>query len=94
MLVEERKLLPGNYESCIVPKPKKGHAGCELAVAGANGNRHMATERYQKIEGKREETFAVVTDRFADWRTAVDCLIEDCGVIIPEGAQPGLFSTL
>jgi hypothetical protein len=47
---------------------------------------HQATERYQQ-SGLREDTYAEPTDRFADLRSAVRCLIEDCGFIEPAGTQ-------
>jgi len=51
---------------------------------------HTATERYQR-SGNREDTFAEVTDRYANLDQAIDCLIEDCGFVVPEEAQGSLF---
>lgn len=51
---------------------------------------HYATERYQD-SGGREDAFAEPTDRYADFRSAVLCLLKDCGFMIPEGSQATLF---
>jgi hypothetical protein len=51
---------------------------------------HHATERYQE-SGAREDAFAEVTDRFADFHAALRCIIEDCGFETPQDAQPSLF---
>lgn len=50
---------------------------------------HHATERYQE-SGTREDAFAEVTDRYADFHTAFYCMLEDCGFEIQD-AQPSLF---
>jgi hypothetical protein len=148
-LVSERKQLPDNYESRVIPKTKRGHAGCELAIVGADGSQfyvavrknlltpidfsvilafhpvgtnkrfhlrryngkshehtnfiekqtfydfhvHYATERYQRIDGKAEESYAEPTSRFADWRAALECMIADCSFVLPRGQDP-LFSSL
>ncbi len=47
---------------------------------------HQATERYQEIECD-EEAFAEPTDRYADFHSALQCLIQDCGFILPEDDQ-------
>ena len=47
---------------------------------------HTATERYQEI-GAREDAFAETTDRFADFQSALHCMFEDCGFVMPEGDQ-------
>lgn len=39
---------------------------------------HYATERYQDI-GLAEDAYAEPTDRFADFNSAVQCLVDDCG---------------
>jgi len=39
---------------------------------------HYATERYQAL-GLDEETYAEETDRYSDFESAVQCLVEDCG---------------
>ncbi len=51
---------------------------------------HQATERYQAI-GTREDAYAEATDRYSDFRSALRCLLEDCGFEHPEGAQKSLF---
>jgi hypothetical protein len=51
---------------------------------------HYATERYQD-SGLREDAFAKVTDRFADFNSALSCMIEDCGFEIPKDPQGHLF---
>ena len=48
---------------------------------------HTATERYQKA-GLREDWYAEVTNRFGDWRTALDCLLAECGFVIPTNDAP------
>ena len=45
---------------------------------------HQATERYQE-SGMREDAFAETTDRYADFHTALRCVLEDCGFGIPDG---------
>jgi hypothetical protein len=39
---------------------------------------HMATERYQEL-GRDEDSYAELTDRYADLDGALDCLLADCG---------------
>lgn len=51
---------------------------------------HQATQRYQE-SGAREDTFAEVTDRFADFNSALRCMFEDCGFDPPQEPQPSLF---
>lgn len=53
---------------------------------------HQATERYQ-ASGNREDTFAEPTDRYADVRGAIDCLIADCSMQLPPEARAPLFET-
>jgi hypothetical protein len=50
---------------------------------------HTATERYQK-SGFDEDHFAQPSDRHFDLRSAIDCLIEDCG-FTPMGRNYSLF---
>jgi len=38
-----------------------------------------------------EEEFAEATDRFSTLDEALHCMFDDCGFILPEGAQMGLF---
>jgi len=47
---------------------------------------HMATERYQQ-SGFDEDAYAEPTSRYADFRGAVRCMIEDCGFVEPSGTQ-------
>jgi len=47
---------------------------------------HMATERYQQ-SGFKEDTYARPTSRYADFRAAIRCLIDDCGFVEPAGTQ-------
>lgn len=51
---------------------------------------HYATERYQD-SGLREDAYAEPTDRFADFEGAVACMIEDCGLVVPEDPQGTLL---
>ena len=51
---------------------------------------HHATERYQE-SGSREDAFAEVTDRYADFQVALRCMLEDCGFETPQDIQPSLF---
>jgi hypothetical protein len=39
---------------------------------------HTATQRYQQ-SGYREDTYAEVTDRYADYHGAIECMLRDCG---------------
>jgi hypothetical protein len=54
---------------------------------------HQATERYQEM-GAREDTFARPTDRFADFRQALSCMLKDCGFEMPPDSQGRLFEEL
>ena len=47
---------------------------------------HEATERYQELGGK-EDGYARPTGRFVDLDGAVDCLIEDCNLVLPPDLQ-------
>ncbi|MGR3293571.1 MAG: hypothetical protein ACUZ9M_06090 [Candidatus Scalindua sp.] len=40
---------------------------------------HFATQRYQD-EGRKEESYAEVTDRYSDIKEALNCLLEDCNI--------------
>jgi len=51
---------------------------------------HQATERYQE-SGAREDTFAELTGRYADFHSALRCMLEDCGFEAPQGSQALLF---
>ena len=52
---------------------------------------HYATERYQRLGGMKEDSFAMATDRYQTLDTAVQCLLDDCGFSSPIGDSP-LFS--
>ena len=54
---------------------------------------HMATERYQALGGK-EESFAEPSDRFADLRGALACLLDDCRFRRPDTPQLSLLEGL
>jgi len=54
---------------------------------------HQATARYQEL-GVDEEEFAEATDRFSTLEEALQCMLKDCGFILPEGAQMGLFEEM
>ena len=47
---------------------------------------HVATERYQQF-GVREDAYAEWTDRYADFRGALNCLIDDANFEISSGPQ-------
>ena len=47
---------------------------------------HEATERYQELGGKADG-YAQSTDRFVDLDGAIDCLIEDCNLVLPPDPQ-------
>jgi len=51
---------------------------------------HMATERYQRL-GMREDSYAEVTDRFADLDSALNCLVGDCMFQMPTNGIMSLF---
>lgn len=51
---------------------------------------HQATQRYQDV-GRKEESFAVPTDRYCDIRSALECMIEDCNIKVESEMQPSLF---
>jgi hypothetical protein len=51
---------------------------------------HIATERYQ-ASGLREDTFASVTDRYADFDGALRTMLRDGGFEIPPKTQTSLF---
>jgi len=51
---------------------------------------HKATERYQEY-GTREDAYAEPTNRFTDFNSALQCMIEDCGFEVPDGIQLPLF---
>lgn len=51
---------------------------------------HIATERYQDF-GAREDGYAELTNRYANFNEALHCMLTDCGFIIPDGSQLTLF---
>ncbi len=51
---------------------------------------HTATERYQELR-MREDTYAELTDRYSELNSALKCLFEDCGFIVPDEKQNLLF---
>jgi hypothetical protein len=51
---------------------------------------HYATARYQ-AHGYREDTYAVVTDRYSSLQGAIQCLIADCSFQLPSTSQFNLF---
>jgi hypothetical protein len=51
---------------------------------------HRATERYQDA-GLREDWFAEPTNRYADFNTAIGCVLKDCGFDVPLNPQAALF---
>ena len=51
---------------------------------------HQATARYQELS-MREDSYATMTDRFADFQGALKCLTKDCNLIVPYDPQGKLF---
>ena len=51
---------------------------------------HFATERYQEI-GTREDGYAETTDRYGDYRSALNCLIKDANIEVPPDRQGDFF---
>jgi hypothetical protein len=51
---------------------------------------HTATERYQD-NGFREDAYAEPTDRFVDLKSAVKCMLRECGFDMPPTPQRGFF---
>lgn len=51
---------------------------------------HQATERYQEM-GPREDSYAEPTDRFAGLDEAFECMIADCGFVVPPQQQGRLL---
>lgn len=47
---------------------------------------HTATQRYQEL-GTREDGYAEPATRYADYHTALGCLLSDCGIDFPVGGQ-------
>lgn len=51
---------------------------------------HLATERYQE-RGYREDAFAIITDKYSNIMGAIECMIRDCKLVLPEQCRRGLF---
>ena len=51
---------------------------------------HQATERYQDL-GMREDSYAEPSDRYADYNSALRCMLEDCGFVAPPASGPVMF---
>jgi hypothetical protein len=51
---------------------------------------HMATVRYQDF-GTREDAYAEPTDRFSDFHSALNCMLEDCGFDVPKDPKKEIF---
>ncbi|MDP2682082.1 MAG: hypothetical protein Q8P28_04630 [Deltaproteobacteria bacterium] len=51
---------------------------------------HLATQRYQE-KGYDEDAYAQASSAYSDIRGAMECLIKDCNIILPEDRQPRLF---
>lgn len=49
---------------------------------------HYATERYQAL-GVDEDGYAEETDRYSDFESAVQCLVDDCGCEFQEQDSTG-----
>ena len=52
---------------------------------------HRATERYQAA-GQREDGYAEVTDRYADYEGAVSCLMKDANLPVARRGDPTQIS--
>jgi hypothetical protein len=51
---------------------------------------HKATERYQE-SGFDEDAFAEPTGRYSDLDGAVECILAECGFVLPPDSQRRLF---
>ena len=49
---------------------------------------HRGTERYKRQGGLKEDSFAEATNRYWSLESAIDCLIEDCGFVLPMNESP------
>lgn len=54
---------------------------------------HGATERYQEL-GSREDAYAEPSARFSDFHSAVNCMLCDCALELPEDPQQKLFEEI
>lgn len=50
---------------------------------------HTATQRYDDL-GYDEEAYAQVSDKYSDLKSAIETMIKECNIIIPNGAQLSL----
>ena len=74
-------MLPGSYTVFRLRRYNgKSHTHTNVLEAESfyDFHIHTATERYQRL-GFKEDHFAETTDRFYDLRSAIECLINDCG---------------
>jgi hypothetical protein len=51
---------------------------------------HQATERYQDL-GMQEDSYAEQCERYADYQTALRCMLEECGFAAPPAPGPTMF---
>ena len=51
---------------------------------------HYATERYQDL-GMKEDAYAVPSQGYSDFHSALVCLLKECGFDLPPGQQLSLF---
>ena len=76
-------------ESCKAP-------GCwrllGVSRPDPEGRRHYpnASQRTIVSDG-REDSFAEPSDRYASLEEAIDCLLEECGFVLPPDHQEDLF---
>jgi len=54
---------------------------------------HQATARYQDL-GVDEEEYAEVTDLYSTVDEALQCMFRDCGFILPDSTDIGLFEEM
>lgn len=47
---------------------------------------HQATERYQQ-SGLREDEYAIITAEYGDLHGAFQCMLHDCGFVMPPNTQ-------
>ena len=52
---------------------------------------HYATERYQKLEYAREDSYAKPTNQYSDYQGAISCLIDECNFELHDMDQATLF---
>ena len=62
------------------------HTNSIEKVVFFNFHIHLATLRYQEA-GLREDGYAEVSDAYADIYSAMDSLIKDCNIILPDDEQ-------